>query len=202
MPRTDLLHASWYQERLYYPVRRYSCLIKPQPNQWCPRIIADVVNTAMTIVGVQLIDRVGRRRLLLIGALGMCCSEFIVAIVGVTVGTPHETASGLAVNITAQRVLIAFTCMYVSLFLEFCCGSEELMVLQLHRVLRYIMGTSHLGAHGRDLRTCISCGASCRFLMSVCAIASRNPCQGHVALRREQLAVELRHRLRHPLPRR
>ena len=73
----------------------------------------------MTIVGVQLIDRVGRRRLLLIGALGMCCSEFIVAIVGVTVGTPHETAAGLAVNITAQRVLIAFTCMCVLFFLRF-----------------------------------------------------------------------------------
>lgn len=35
----------------------------------------------MTIVGVQLIDRVGRRRLLLIGAAGMCICEFIVAIV-------------------------------------------------------------------------------------------------------------------------
>ena len=157
----------------------------------------------MTIVGVQLIDRVGRRRLLLIGALGMCCSEFIVAIVGVTVGTPHETASGLAVNITAQRVLIAFTCMYVLFFLRFRSRPEELMVLQLHRVLRYIMGTSYLGAHGRDLRTCIYYAASCSFLnKSVCSTASRNPCQGHVALRREQLAMELRHRIRHPLPRR
>ena len=45
------------------------------------RIIADVVNTAMTIVGVQLIDRLGRRRLLLIGAAGMCFCEFVVAIV-------------------------------------------------------------------------------------------------------------------------
>jgi MFS family permease len=70
----------------------------------------------MTIVGIQLIDRVGRRRLLLIGALGMCMSEFIVAIVGVTVGTPHETAAGLSVNITAQRVLIAFTCIYIAFF--------------------------------------------------------------------------------------
>jgi SP family sugar:H+ symporter-like MFS transporter len=67
----------------------------------------------MTIVGIQLIDRVGRRRLLLIGAIGMCLSEFIVAIVGVTVGTPHATAAGLVVNVTAQRVLIAFTCMCV-----------------------------------------------------------------------------------------
>jgi len=85
-------------------------------NPFIITIIADVVNTVMTIVGVQLIDRVGRRRLLLIGAVGMCLSEFIVAIVGVTVGTPHDTAAGVVVNLTAQRVLIAFTCIYIAFF--------------------------------------------------------------------------------------
>ena len=69
------------------------------------RIIADVVNTVMTIVGVQLIDRVGRRRLLIIGALGMCVCEFIVAIVGVT------TAGSAAGVVAGQKVLIAFVCM-------------------------------------------------------------------------------------------
>jgi len=85
-------------------------------NAFIIQIIADVVNTVMTIVGIQLIDRVGRRNLLLIGALGMCMSEFIVAIVGVTVGTPHVTAAGESVNLTAQRVLIAFTCIYIAFF--------------------------------------------------------------------------------------
>ena len=66
----------------------------------------------MTIVGVQLIDRVGRRRLLLIGALGMCVCEFIVAIVGVTAG--HINPVTQVVNKSAQKVLIAFTCMYAS----------------------------------------------------------------------------------------
>lgn len=37
----------------------------------------------MTIVGINLIDRVGRRRLLLIGAAGMMVCEYIVAIVSV-----------------------------------------------------------------------------------------------------------------------
>jgi SP family sugar:H+ symporter-like MFS transporter len=67
----------------------------------------------MTIIGCQLIDRVGRRRLLLIGAAGMCISEFMVAIIGVTVGHPVQVAGGVVVNLAAQRVLIAFTCMSV-----------------------------------------------------------------------------------------
>ena len=69
----------------------------------------------MTIVGVQLIDRVGRRRLLLIGAIGMCLCEFIVAIVGVTAG--HINPVTQAVNTSTQKVLIAFVCMCVFLFL-------------------------------------------------------------------------------------
>jgi sugar porter (SP) family MFS transporter len=75
-------------------------------------IITDVVNTCMTIVGVQLIDRVGRRRLMLIGAAGMCFCEYIVAIVGITAGKTH----GDEVNLVAQRVLIAFVCFYIAFF--------------------------------------------------------------------------------------
>ncbi|KAF8801531.1 general substrate transporter [Phlegmacium glaucopus] len=82
-------------------------------NGFTIQIIADVVNTVMTMVGIQLIDRVGRRRLLLIGAVGMCVCEFIVAIVGVTVG--HVKADG-SVNVPAQKVLIAFVCFYISFF--------------------------------------------------------------------------------------
>jgi len=82
-------------------------------NSFIIQIIADVVNTVMTIVGVQLIDRVGRRRLLLIGAIGMCVCEFIVAIVGTTVGHPSSTG---AVNKSAQNVLIAFVCFYIAFF--------------------------------------------------------------------------------------
>ncbi|KAG2336540.1 monosaccharide importer [Suillus weaverae] len=90
-------------------------------NPFIITIIADVVNTVMTIVGIQLIDRVGRRRLLLIGAIGMCLSEYIVAIVGVTVGQTNTSivngvSNTAAVNITAQRVLIAFVCIYIAFF--------------------------------------------------------------------------------------
>ena len=70
----------------------------------------------MTTVGVQLIDRAGRRRLLIIGALGMCFCEFIVAIVGVTAG---KITADNTVNLPAQKVLIAFVCLYVCFFKSF-----------------------------------------------------------------------------------
>jgi sugar porter (SP) family MFS transporter len=83
-------------------------------NAFLIQIIADIVNTVMTIVGVQLIDRVGRRRLLLIGAVGMCIAEFIIAIVGVTAGQINPVTQ--AVNKPAQKVLIAFVCIYIAFF--------------------------------------------------------------------------------------
>ena len=67
----------------------------------------------MTIPGILLIDRAGRRKLLIWGAVVMCTCEFLVAIIGVTVGTPQE---GGAINLPAQRVLIAFVCIYIAGF--------------------------------------------------------------------------------------
>ncbi|KAF5320855.1 hypothetical protein D9619_000115 [Psilocybe cf. subviscida] len=82
-------------------------------NPFIITIICDVVNTAVTMFGLPLIDRMGRRRLLLIGAAGMCICEFIVAIVGVTAGDIQADGS---VNLAAQRVLIAFVCIYIAFF--------------------------------------------------------------------------------------
>ena len=52
-------------------------------------------------------ERFGRRRLLLVGAAGMCICEFLVAIIGVTISTE---------NIAGHNILIAFVCIYVGLF--------------------------------------------------------------------------------------
>ncbi|KAJ7064734.1 monosaccharide importer [Mycena amicta] len=82
-------------------------------NSFIITIIMDVVSTAMTTLGIQLIDRVGRRRLLLIGAAGMMVCEYTVAVVGVTAG---KAAADGSINMTAQRVLIAFTSFYIAFF--------------------------------------------------------------------------------------
>lgn len=76
-------------------------------------IITNVVNVTMTIPGILLIDRMGRRKLLLIGAAGMMACELIVAIVGITVGSAAADGS---INLVAQRVLIAFVCIYIAFF--------------------------------------------------------------------------------------
>ena len=53
------------------------------------------------------VDNLGRRRLLLIGAAGMCICEYIVAIVGVTTPTTNQSA---------QKSLVAFVCIYIFFF--------------------------------------------------------------------------------------
>ncbi|KAG9018327.1 hypothetical protein FRB93_000030 [Tulasnella sp. JGI-2019a] len=70
-------------------------------------VATNVVNVGMTVPGIYLVDKAGRRSLLLIGAAGMLICEYIVAIVGVTVSTE---------NLAAQKVLIAFVCVYIAFF--------------------------------------------------------------------------------------
>ena len=83
-------------------------------NPFIITIITNVVNVVMTIPGIMTIDRFGRRPLLIYGALVMLICEFIVAIVGVTAGNADPVTG--AVNLTAQRVLIAFVCIYIAAF--------------------------------------------------------------------------------------
>jgi MFS transporter, SP family, sugar:H+ symporter len=67
-------------------------------------VATNVVNVGMTLPAIWGVERFGRRRLLLVGALGMCICEYIVAIIGVTISV-H--------NIAGQKVLIAFVCIYI-----------------------------------------------------------------------------------------
>ena len=76
-------------------------------------VVTNVVNVVCTVPGLLIVDRVGRRPMLIWGAVGMAICEYIVAIVGVTKG--HVAADGTT-DLAAQRVLIAMVCIYIAFF--------------------------------------------------------------------------------------
>lgn len=71
------------------------------------QLITNVVNVVSTIPGMFLVESLGRRRLLMIGASGMAISQLIVAAIGTAVPADHHSA-----NI----VLIVFVCTYIFFF--------------------------------------------------------------------------------------
>lgn len=54
-----------------------------------------------------MVEKLGRRNLLLMGAIGMCVCQFIVAITGTVANTQ---------DLPAQRASIAFVCIYIFFF--------------------------------------------------------------------------------------
>ncbi|KAJ5798426.1 uncharacterized protein N7503_007722 [Penicillium pulvis] len=69
-------------------------------------MITTIVNVCSTPISFYIIEKYGRRTILLWGALGMVICQFIVAIIGVTDGQ----------NNSAVSAMIAFICIYVFFF--------------------------------------------------------------------------------------
>ncbi|KAF2457097.1 glucose transporter-like protein [Lineolata rhizophorae] len=76
-------------------------------NPFIIQVITNSVNVASTFPGLYLVEKMGRRNLLLMGAVGMCVCQYIVAITG--------TAADFA-NLPAQKAAIAFVCIYIFFF--------------------------------------------------------------------------------------
>ncbi|KAJ6134633.1 hypothetical protein N7523_000955 [Penicillium sp. IBT 18751x] len=74
-------------------------------NSFVITLITNIINVVSTFPGLYMVEKWGRRPLLLFGAVGMCVSQLIVAIVG--------TAASSTV---ANKVLIAFVCVYIFFF--------------------------------------------------------------------------------------
>ncbi|KAH0544218.1 hypothetical protein FGG08_001663 [Glutinoglossum americanum] len=74
-------------------------------NPFVISMITNVVNVCSTFPGLYMVEKWGRRRLLLFGAIGMCICQYIVSIVGVTTSST-----------VANKVLIAFVCIYIFFF--------------------------------------------------------------------------------------
>ncbi|EOD43325.1 monosaccharide transporter [Neofusicoccum parvum] len=75
-------------------------------NSFLISVITNVVNVCSTPISFWAVERLGRRALLIYGALGMLCCQFIVAIVGVA--APGTDAQGIC--------LIVFVCIYIFFF--------------------------------------------------------------------------------------
>ncbi|KAJ5114381.1 Major facilitator-type transporter ecdD [Penicillium alfredii] len=74
-------------------------------NSFIITLITNIINVVSTFPGLYMVEKWGRRPLLMFGAVGMCVSQLIVAIVG--------TATTSTV---ANKVLIAFVCVYIFFF--------------------------------------------------------------------------------------
>ncbi|OBA24250.1 hypothetical protein METBIDRAFT_36734 [Metschnikowia bicuspidata var. bicuspidata NRRL YB-4993] len=75
-------------------------------NYYLMSFVTYLVNVIFTVPGIIFIDIIGRRRLLLIGGIGMALSNTIIAIVGVTMSS-HEASS---------IVSIALSCCFIACF--------------------------------------------------------------------------------------
>ncbi|KAG9230767.1 putative glucose transporter rco-3 [Amylocarpus encephaloides] len=79
-------------------------------NPFLIGLITTLVNVCSTPLSFWIVERFGRRTILIWGALGMLVCEFIVAIVGVTAARPGEN------NGAATQAQIAFICIYIFFF--------------------------------------------------------------------------------------
>lgn len=88
-------------------------------NTFLISLIFTLVNVCSTPISFYTVEKIGRRPLLIWGAFGMLVCEFIVAIVGVTVGfNQTHVVNGVTIanNIPAVNAQIAFICIYIFFF--------------------------------------------------------------------------------------
>jgi len=88
-------------------------------NTFLISLIFTLVNVCSTPISFYTIERLGRRPLLVWGALGMLICQFLVAIIGVTVGFNHtHLVDGVSRsnNISAVNAQIAFIAIFIFFF--------------------------------------------------------------------------------------
>ena len=79
-------------------------------------MITSSINVVSTIPGLWAIDHWGRRPLLFWGAVGMCVSQFIVAMLGTLTTGQNSDGTIIVFNVDAQKASIAFVCIYIFFF--------------------------------------------------------------------------------------
>jgi SP family sugar:H+ symporter-like MFS transporter len=79
-------------------------------------MITSAINVGSTIPGMYAIDKWGRRPLLLWGAIGMCVSQFIVAMCGTFSTGQTDTGEIFVKNLAGQKAAVSFVCIYIFFF--------------------------------------------------------------------------------------
>ncbi|KAK2678692.1 Sugar/inositol transporter [Fusarium oxysporum f. sp. vasinfectum] len=79
-------------------------------------MITSAINVASTIPGMYAIDKWGRRPLLFWGAIGMCVSQFIVAMTGTFSTGQNRDGTIFVKSLAGQRAAVAFVCIYIFFF--------------------------------------------------------------------------------------
>lgn len=91
-------------------------------NSFLISLIFSLVNVCSTPLSFYTVERFGRRTILIFGALGMLICQFLVAIIGVTVGfnkthpDPSDPTQNIADNISAVNAQIAFIAIFIFFF--------------------------------------------------------------------------------------
>jgi SP family sugar:H+ symporter-like MFS transporter len=85
-------------------------------NSFVISMITTGINVVSTLPGMWAIDKWGRRPLLLWGAVGMCVSNFLVAMLGTLTTGQTETGVVTVLNADAQKAAIAFVCTFIFFF--------------------------------------------------------------------------------------
>jgi sugar porter (SP) family MFS transporter len=91
-------------------------------NAFLISLIFNLVNVCSTPLSFWTVERFGRRTILIVGAFGMLVCQFLVAIVGVTVGfnkthpDPNDSTASLANNVPAVNAQIAFIAIFIFFF--------------------------------------------------------------------------------------
>ncbi|KAJ4348253.1 uncharacterized protein N0V89_009625 [Didymosphaeria variabile] len=79
-------------------------------NPFLISLVTTLVNVLSTPFSFVMVEKIGRRNLLVFGAALMVLFQFIVAIIGVTAGKPENN------NPNATRAMIAFICLNIASF--------------------------------------------------------------------------------------
>lgn len=102
-------------------------------DSYITSIIIAVVNLVVTIPGLYVIEKLGRKTSLLIGAAGTTCCLFIYSMIG-SIKVDTNTSNDPTANKIPGIIMIIFTCLYISFFSPTWGASVSVLVSELYPI--------------------------------------------------------------------